>query len=88
MGAVCLLCGKRPSFGNHVSRLGSNALKRRVKARTRQFARRQETWFRSLSECRFVEMSDEHSPEQIAAMIQLLVSEGSVHERRPRSDAR
>ncbi len=60
----------------------------RVKARTRQFARRQETWFRSLSECRFVEMSDEHSPEQIAAMIQLLVSEGSVPERRPRSDAR
>ena len=36
MGAVCLLCGKRPSFGNHVSRLGSNALKRRVKARTRR----------------------------------------------------
>ena len=34
MGAVCLLCGKRPSFGNHVSRLGSNALRRRVKART------------------------------------------------------
>ena len=34
MGAVCLLCGKHPSFGNHVSRLGSNALKRRVKART------------------------------------------------------
>jgi large subunit ribosomal protein L28 len=34
MGAVCLLCGKHPSFGNSVSRLGSNALKRRVKART------------------------------------------------------
>ena len=36
MGAVCLLCGKRPGFGNAVSRLGSNALKRRVKARTRR----------------------------------------------------
>ena len=28
----------------------------RVKARTRQFARRQEVWFRGLSECRFVEL--------------------------------
>jgi len=30
----------------------------RVKARTRQFARRQEIWFRGLSECRFVELDD------------------------------
>lgn len=29
----------------------------KVKARTRQFARRQETWFRSLSECRRVELA-------------------------------
>ena len=36
MGAVCLLCGKHPSFGNRVERLGSNALKRRVKSRTRR----------------------------------------------------
>jgi tRNA dimethylallyltransferase len=28
-----------------------------VKLRTRQFAKRQATWFRSLSECRFVEMT-------------------------------
>ena len=28
---------------------------RRVKVRTHQFARRQETWFRSLSECRRIE---------------------------------
>ncbi len=30
----------------------------RVMSRTRQFARRQETWFRSLSECRFIEMQE------------------------------
>jgi large subunit ribosomal protein L28 len=36
MGAVCLLCGKRPSFGNDISRLGKNALRRHVKSRTRR----------------------------------------------------
>ncbi|HEX5470685.1 MAG TPA: tRNA dimethylallyltransferase, partial [Lacipirellulaceae bacterium] len=29
----------------------------RIKARTRRFARRQGTWFRSLSECRFVDIA-------------------------------
>lgn len=38
----------------------------RVKARTRQFARRQETWFRSLSECRPIELADEIDPVQVA----------------------
>jgi tRNA dimethylallyltransferase len=28
----------------------------RIKARTRRFAKRQGTWFRSLSECRFVDI--------------------------------
>ena len=37
-----------------------------VKARTRQFGRRQETWFRSLTECRFVEMRDERTPGDLA----------------------
>ncbi len=39
-----------------------------VISRTRQFARRQETWFRSLSECRFVEMT-EHDPARTAQRI-------------------
>jgi large subunit ribosomal protein L28 len=38
MGSVCELCGKRPSFGKSVSRLGKGAMHRRIKARTsRQF---------------------------------------------------
>jgi tRNA dimethylallyltransferase len=41
----------------------------RVKARTRQFARRQETWFRSLSECRLVPMEDSTSPSAVAHSI-------------------
>ena len=36
MGSVCELCGKHPSFGNRVSRLGTNAIKRRVKSRTKR----------------------------------------------------
>jgi large subunit ribosomal protein L28 len=34
MSAVCEICGKQPVFGNTVSRLGKNAIHRRVKSRT------------------------------------------------------
>lgn len=34
MSSVCEVCGKSPSFGKSVSRLGKNAIHRRVKART------------------------------------------------------
>jgi tRNA dimethylallyltransferase len=40
-----------------------------VKTHSRQFAKRQGTWFRSLSECRFVPVSGEMSPGTIAARI-------------------
>ncbi len=40
-----------------------------VKQRTHQFARRQETWFRSLSECRWIEMRDDASPGDAAERI-------------------
>ncbi len=50
----------------------------RVKIRTHQFARRQETWFRSLSECRFVEMSEQQTAEQVAELIQQLANSESV----------
>ncbi len=42
---------------------------RRVQARTRQFARRQETWFRSLSECRFVAMETGFDTQRVAVGI-------------------
>ena len=41
----------------------------KVKTRTRQFARRQETWFRHLSECRFVDLTQEADPQVVAEMI-------------------
>ncbi len=40
-----------------------------TKARTRQFAKRQVTWFRSLSECRWVERKSEVQPNVIAEQI-------------------
>jgi tRNA dimethylallyltransferase len=46
----------------------------KVKARTHQFARRQETWFRSLSECRRIEQSTTTPPAEVA---QQLVQLGS-----------
>ncbi len=39
---------------------------RRVKVRTHQFARRQETWFRSLSECRRIEQDSSTSAAETA----------------------
>jgi large subunit ribosomal protein L28 len=33
MGAVCEICGKHPSFGHKVRRLGKGAIKRRVRRR-------------------------------------------------------
>ncbi|MEM1304546.1 MAG: tRNA dimethylallyltransferase, partial [Planctomycetota bacterium] len=41
----------------------------RIKARTRRFAKRQGTWFRSLSECRFVEIAADESGKAIAERI-------------------
>jgi len=41
----------------------------RVKARTRQFARRQETWFRALSECTIVSVGPTLNPAEIADQI-------------------
>jgi tRNA dimethylallyltransferase len=40
-----------------------------VKLRTRQFAKRQLTWFRSLSECRWVTVSEPFEPAEIARRI-------------------
>lgn len=45
-----------------------------VKQRTHQFARRQETWFRSLSECCWIEMREGQSPDAVAERIVAEVS--------------
>lgn len=47
----------------------------RTKARTRQFAKRQGAWFRSLSECQAVAVQRESSPAEIAQRVQTLAEE-------------
>ena len=48
-----------------------------VIARTRQFARRQMTWFRSLQECQFVPIDDTDSPAQVAEKIEAMGAKSS-----------
>jgi tRNA dimethylallyltransferase len=51
----------------------------RVKHATHQFARRQETWFRGLSECRLVPQVEGQSAEEVAAEILLQASTRPAH---------
>jgi len=53
-----------------------------VKTRTRQLAKRQETWFRGLSECRRLPQQEGESPEEIAARI---VADAEEHGRQAES---
>lgn len=52
----------------------------RVTFRTRQFARRQETWFRSLSECRRVEQSAERETADAVDRMIAVANSGSADE--------
>lgn len=45
-----------------------------IQTRTRQFAKRQHTWFRNLEECREHQLSEDDSPEQIAARLADLIA--------------
>src|SRR6185369_9288535 len=49
----------------------------RVKHATHQFARRQETWFRSLTECRFVPQAEGRAASDVAEEIFNLAPRGS-----------
>jgi tRNA dimethylallyltransferase len=48
-----------------------------VKLRTRQFAKRQMTWFRSLSECRTVSVGGGQNPAEIPDLIQAIAATGA-----------
>jgi tRNA dimethylallyltransferase len=40
-----------------------------IQTRTRQFAKRQHTWFRHLEECRAIEMTGDESAEKLASAV-------------------
>ncbi len=61
--------GYREVLDHLAGRLSLDEAVEQVKTRTRRFAKRQATWFRSLSECRSVPIEDELSAEEIAERI-------------------
>jgi len=61
--------GYREAFEYLDGRMALSEAVARVQVRTRQFARRQETWFRGLQECQPVPLADDESPESVARRI-------------------
>ncbi|OHB75742.1 MAG: tRNA (adenosine(37)-N6)-dimethylallyltransferase MiaA, partial [Planctomycetes bacterium RBG_16_64_10] len=61
--------GYREAIDVLQGRCGLDQACQRTKVRTRRFAKRQNTWFRSLSECRTVPASDATTPAEIAACV-------------------
>jgi tRNA dimethylallyltransferase len=58
--------GYRESLDYLAGEYGRDEMIDRIKARTRRFAKRQGTWFRSLSECRFIDIAGEIDAEALA----------------------
>lgn len=61
--------GYRESIALLRGALTRDAAEQRVRVRTHQFARRQETWFRSLCECRRLELNESAHPAEVARRI-------------------
>jgi tRNA dimethylallyltransferase len=66
--------GYREALAHLAGEIGVDEMRARIQARTRQFAKRQGTWFRSLSECRFVDIAGEVDERAVAERI---VAEGT-----------
>jgi tRNA dimethylallyltransferase len=61
--------GYQESLAHLAGEYDRNEMIARITYRTRRFAKRQGTWFRSLSECRFVDLDGDEDPAAIAADI-------------------
>jgi tRNA dimethylallyltransferase len=61
--------GYREAIGYLTGEYDRDEMIARIKARTRRFAKRQGTWFRSLSECRFVDIEGDADPAERACRI-------------------
>jgi len=61
--------GYREVIDHLAGKFDAETMVSRIKTRTRQFAKRQGVWFRSLSECRFVEAADGVASSALAAEI-------------------
>ncbi len=85
-----LLAGPRPpsdvaaqaiGYGEVIAMLGGQAKLgqtiERIQARSRQFAKRQATWFRGLAEVRPITVADDDDPEAIADRLAAVVAAGA-----------
>jgi tRNA dimethylallyltransferase len=61
--------GYREALGYLAGEFDRNEMIQRIKSRTRRFAKRQGTWFRSLIECRFVDVVGEVDVEAVAETV-------------------
>jgi tRNA dimethylallyltransferase len=61
--------GYREALEHLAGQYGREEMIARIKARTRRFAKRQGTWFRSLSECRFIDIAGDVDADMIAERI-------------------
>jgi tRNA dimethylallyltransferase len=61
--------GYREALEHLAGHYDRNTMAERIKARSRRFAKRQGTWFRSLSECRFIDIAGEVDASAIAEQI-------------------
>jgi len=61
--------GYREALEHLAGNYDRDEMAERMKARSRRFAKRQGTWFRSLSECRFIDIADEVNADELADQI-------------------
>jgi tRNA dimethylallyltransferase len=61
--------GYREALSFLAGEYDGNEMAERIKARSRRFAKRQGTWFRSLSECRFMDLAGEMDADAVAEQI-------------------
>jgi tRNA dimethylallyltransferase len=61
--------GYREALAFLAGECGRQEMTARIQARTRRFAKRQGTWFRSLTECRFVDVAGQVDAETVAERI-------------------
>lgn len=67
--------GYREVLDHLAGEIDEPAMIDKIKTRTRRFAKRQRTWFRGLSECRFVELAGEVDGAEVAERIVALGAE-------------
>lgn len=75
---ACQALGYRELIDHLNGQLSLESAVEQIKISTRQFAKRQHTWFRNLEECRSVAITGIESPEVIADKIQALGSRAEV----------